>query len=703
MAQFALDDENLKVILGIAEQPFFDMFNFELLHGNRALLLENPNNIVLTQSLAKKLLGAKGDNTEAVIGQNLKFTFLPNTIFTVVGILKDIPKNSTIHFEAIIPYEYQDAFWQSNNLFGNSTLFLELKNNTPQDQAKQQVCENVNGFYKKDLERAQENNLLHPTDKCFQPYCLPLEELYLNSEIQAAYERTGNKAQLSILTVVAILILFIAFSNFVILTLGQSFKKAGEVSIRKSVGGKSIDILKMFLNENAMVILSSLIIGSFLSFLLIPVFNQILDTEIYFNLINVPALILFVAIIVFVLIFSTSIIPVLAFRNVKPTLNAAKKLLGNKNANSSQIFVGLQYTLTIILIIATIVISKQTNYLKNTSLGFTDDNIISVNVPYLNQSTSTVLRDILKKEPGIINAALTNRNYFDGYSSSGFKISEDEQIEVYTFKADQYFIPTLSISLIEGRNFSEEDVSESDRSIIVNEKFVDQMNFEGSALGQIVESGSRTFEIIGVVKDYQFFTSRDKIEPMILHSRTQMGNNYSAVLLKFNPQNLQDVIAAIESGWSEIGTKEKLNYIFWDQELENRYQSEERLSKIISYASIIAIILLTLGLFGLTVLISAQRINEIGIRKVNGAKVSELILLLNSDYLKWVIIALIISCPVAWYLLSIWLENFANKTALNWWVFALAGIIALVIALLTVSLQTFKAARKNPVEALRYE
>ncbi|MDA3891007.1 MAG: ABC transporter permease [Salinivirgaceae bacterium] len=703
MAQLALDDQNLKVKLGIAEQEFFNMFSFELLYGNKDDLLVKPTNIVLTQSLAKKLLGKNAVNTEELIGQPLTFTFLKNTVFTIVGVLKDTPKNSTIDFEALIPYEHEQVFWQSNNSFGNSSLFIELKNNTDKEQAKTQVCENVKLFYKKDIERAQKNNFLQASEKCFEPYCMPIKEGYLDTAVQASYERVGNKTQLSILSIVAILILLIAFSNFVILTLGQSFKKAGEVSIRKSVGGKQIDILKMFLNENSIIILASFIIGVFLSHLFIPVFNQISQGEIYFGLVNMPALITFAFITICLLIFMTSLIPVLIFRKVKPTLNSAKKLLGRKNSGSSQVFVGLQYTLTTILIIATIAISKQTSYLKNKSLGFSDDNIISIDVPYLSESTAVVLRDILKKQPDVINAALTNRNYFDGYSTHSFEVSDYEVINAYTFKADQYFIPTLGISLIEGRNLSEENMNKNDHSIIVNETFVSKMNFDGSPVGQIVDTGSDKFKIIGVVKDYQFLTSREKIEPMILHARNNMDNDYSAVLLKFNPQNIKSVIAAIELGWKEIETKEELKYIFWDKELENRYQSEDRLSKIISYASIIAIIILTMGLFGLTILISAQRINEIGIRKVNGAKVSEVILLLNGDYIKWVFIALIFSCPIAWYFLNQWLQGFAYKTDLSWWIFATAGSIALGIALLTVSFQSWKAATRNPVKALRYE
>ncbi|NJK98675.1 MAG: FtsX-like permease family protein [Bacteroidales bacterium] len=276
-------------------------------------------------------------------------------------------------------------------------------------------------------------------------------------------------------------------------------------------------------------------------------------------------------------------------------------------------------------------------------------------------------------------------------------------METYLFKVDQYFIPTLGLNLVAGRNFSEKEVNPFDMSVIVNEEFVSRMSFNGSPIGEKVTDGSQIFTIIGVVNNYQFLTSREKIEPMVLHARTNIGNGYSAILLKCNPESISNVIAAIKEGWKEINTKEELNYIFWDQELEKRYEAEERLSKIIMYASLIAIVVLTLGLFGLTVLVSAQRTNEIGIRKVNGASELDVLLLLNSDYMKWVIIAFILACPLAVKLLNLWLENFAYKTEINWWVFAVAGIMALFIALLTVCWHSWRAATRNPVESLKYE
>lgn len=703
MAQLDLKEKNLKVKLGIANQEFFDMFSFKLLDGNRNDLLVNPTDIVITKSLAQKITGIDSPDYDKLIGQGLVFTFIKDVSFTITGILDDVPKNSTLDFEAIIPFEHEKAFWMSNNGFGNSILFYELKKDVVPEQANKLIYDEVAEFYKKDIEKAQKDNRLSSSN-CFQPFALPLKSLYLDNTVDgAAYQLKGNKAQLKILTIVALLILFIAFSNYIILTVGQFFKKAGEVSIRKSIGGRNIDIFKMFLSENSITILISYIAGGILGYVLIPVFNNISQSQIYFNLIDIPSFIVFSVVSIVLLITLSSLIPIFIFRSVKPTLLSTKKLFAGKKTGASQVFVGLQYALTIVLIIATISINKQTNYLKNKSLGFSDKNIISLDVRYLNQSRSAVLRDMLMKQTGVINASLTNRDFFDGYSIRTFKVSSSEVLNTYIFKADNYFIPALNLNLIEGRNFAESNVNSSDKSIIVNEEFVKKMKFKGSPVGSIVKAGKSSFEIIGIVNDYQFLTSREKIQPMVLYSNTNIGNGYSSILIKYNPQNLSNIISAIKKGWKEMDTKENLNYTFWDKELESRYKSEERLSKTILYASIISIIILSLGLFGLTVLISAQRTSEIGIRKVNGAKVLQVIMLLNRNYLKWVLFAFIVASPLGWYLVNKWLENFAYKTSLNWWIFALAGLLALGIALLTVSWQSWKAATRNPVESLRYE
>ena len=704
MAQLDLKEKNLKVNLGIASQEFFDMFSFKLLRGNRNDLLVDPTNIVITKSLAKKITGTDSPDYDQLIGQGLEFTFIKDLSFTIKGILDDVPKNSTLDFEAIIPFEYENSFWQSNNGLGNSILFYELKNDVVPEQANDLVYTVVKEFYQKDIEQAQKSNLLSSSSDCFQPYALPLKSLYLDDSLNGtAYQLTGNRTQLKILTIVALLILFIAFSNYIILTIGQFFKKAGEVSIRKSMGGKNVDIFKMFLSENSITILISYIAGGMLGYALIPIFNNISENQIYFNLINIPSLVVFSVLSVILLITLTSLIPIIIFRKVKPTLLSTKKMFAGKKAGASQVFVGLQYALTIVLIIATFAITKQTNFLKNKSLGFSDKDIISLDVRYLSQSKSTVLRDILKSQSGVINTSLTNRDFFDGYSTSSFEVSGSEVLETYIFKADNYFIPTLNLKLLEGRNFAEDNVDSTDKSIIVNEEFVKKMKFTGSPVGNIVKSGTDIFEIIGVVNNYQFLTSREQIQPMVLYANTDIGNGYSSILIKYNPQNLSDVISAIKKGWKQMDTKETLNYTFWDKELENRYKAEERLSKTILYASIIAIIILTLGLFGLTVLISAQRTNEIGIRKVNGAKIAQVVMMLNGNYLKWVFFAFLVACPLGWYLMNKWLENFAYKTDLSWWIFALAGLLALGIALLTVSWQSWRAATRNPVEALRYE
>ncbi|MGQ8337413.1 ABC transporter permease [Sunxiuqinia sp. A32] len=704
MAQLDLKEENLRIELGIAEQEFFDMFSFELLKGNRNDLLVDPTSIVITKSLAQKITGTESPDYDQLIGQGLEFTFIKDVSFTIKGILVDVPKNSTLDFEAIIPFEHQGPFWQSNNALGNSILFYQLKEGINTEQANNLVADEVKEFYQMDIEKAQKENFLSSSSDCFQPFVLPLKSLYLDKTVDdSTYQLTGNRTQLRILTIIALLILFIAFSNYIILTIGQFYKKASEVSIRKSMGGKNVDIFKMFLSENTITILISYVVGGMLGYLLIPLFNDISESQIHFSLINFPSLAVFSVLSIFLLIALTSTIPVFIFRKVKPTLLSTKKLFAGTKAGASQVFVGLQYALTIVLIIATISINKQTNYLKNKSLGFSDKNIISLDVRYLSQSKAAVLKNILNNKAGVINTSLTNRDFFDGYSTSTFEVSSSEVLNTYIFKADNYFIPTLNLKIIDSRNFAESNVDSADRSIIVNEEFVKKMKIVGSPIGLNVRGDLDQFEIIGVVNDYQFLTSREKIQPMVLYSNTTIGNGYSSILIKYNPQDLSNVISAIKDGWKEMDTKENLNYTFWDKELENRYKAEERLSKTILYASIIAIIILSLGLFGLTVLISAQRTHEIGIRKVNGARIGQVVMMLNANYLKWVFFAFTLACPIGWSLIVKWLENFAYKTTLSWWIFALAGIMALGIVLLTVSFQSWRAATRNPVEALRYE
>lgn len=703
MAQFDLNDQNMKINLGISEQSFFNMFGFKLLHGNRETLLQHTTNIVLTRSLAKKVWPNKADNLNDILGEPVRFTFIPDQAFTVSGILEDIPKNSSISFEAMIHFEYERPFWQSNNMFGNSNIYYQLKQDQDQVAINNLIGKEVKQFYSSEIESAQKNNQLSSMNNCFQPFSLPLTEAYLYSQINDSYGKNVDKTHLNILTLVGALILIIAFSNYIILTIGQFYKKAGEVSIRKSVGGGNLDILRMFISENTLIIAFAFIIGAVLGYLFIPSFNDFAQSNLYLNQVNTKMLILFIVLAVLLLITLTSLVPFIAFRNIKPTALATKNMLKGKKGGVSHLFLGLQYTLTIILITAALVIDKQTNFLKNKSLGFADDNIISLNVSYLPQSTAVVLRDNLLKQPGVTSTALTNRDFFDGYSTRNFKVSGNESMEVYMFKIDDNFISTLELELIGGRNFFESEITPNNKSVIVNEQFIKQMGFENLPIGGIVVAGSNRYKIIGVVKDYQFLTNREKIEPMMLYADPNTGNGYSSILVKYNPTMLSNVISGIKTKWDEIGTKEQLKYTFWDQELENRYLAEERFGKLIKYATIIAIVILALGLFGLTVLISSQRINEIGIRKVNGAKISEVILLLNTNYIKWVSLAFILASPIAYFVMNKWLENFAFKTALSWWIFAFAGFLALLLALFTVSWQTFKAARSNPVEALRYE
>ncbi|HKI90006.1 MAG TPA: FtsX-like permease family protein, partial [Draconibacterium sp.] len=327
-------------------------------------------------------------------------------------------------------------------------------------------------------------------------------------------------------------------------------------------------------------------------------------------------------------------------------------------------------------------------------------NIIDIRTYHLTNSEKLTLRDQLKSYPGIVNLTLTDRDYTGARSSNGIKKSGGENITTRILNVDNNYIPTLKLNLIKGENFTE---ISGEKSIIVNQRLLAALDIEDNPIGSTVMMDGENYRIVGVVKDFHYDSMKEEIMPLILKPRTIKGDRGNFIFLRYHPKQLAKLLPFIKRSWKEIIPDKELDLNFWDEQLNNRYQLEEQWSKIIGYAAIIAIIISSLGLFGLTLMTVNTRKKEIGIRKINGARVSEVMTLLNKDFVKWVVISFVLTTPIAYYAVTKWLENFAYKTTLSWWIFALAGLLALGIALLTVSWQSWRAATRNPVEALRYE
>ena len=694
------EKNNFEEKVCIAEPDFFNMFSFDILIGNKDRLFENPNEIVITSNLANKFQAINSCTKEELMGQHVFFQNTGDQPFVISGIMEDVPKNSSIQFDAIIPFRYEGAFSMSNNTFGNSSIFYEINNTEDALLAEQQVNQTIFDYYKELVAKQQSRNIFANTNDCFVPFSISLNDVYFDN-IDSDYEENNSKTSLYILSAIGFLMLVIACSNYMMLSLSQAFKKVGEVGIRKAIGARPVNIFGLFFTENIILTFTALVIGAAVSLALLPIFNQLAYTGIYIGIINIPQIILFVVAILLIVVLVTSIIPILNLLKIQPNLLISKNLKGRNKNRVTQLFVTLQYVLSIILIILTISIVRQTNYMKYKDLGFSAENIIDLRIYHLNNSQKNALSDEMRNSPGIINLTLTDRDYTGGRSSNFIKNKEGELSQARLLRADNNYVSTLGLKIIQGKNFPE--TSFSSQSVIINEKLLSFLGFKEDAIGQLFDMGTKNYRIIGVVKDFHYDSMKEEIQPLILLPQTKENNRGSFIFVKYQPEQLSQLIPFIQNTWGKIAPDKELDFKFWDEQLNQRYQAEERWSQIIGYAAIIAIIISSLGLFGLTLIVINRRVKEIGIRKISGAKILEVMSMLNKDFIQWVVIAFVIAIPIAWYAMHKWLENFAYKTTLSWWVFALAGLLALGIALLTVSWQSWKAATKNPVDALRYE
>jgi putative ABC transport system permease protein len=697
MQTLNFEHQNLEETLCITEPDFFKMFSFKLLYGNPNQLLKTVNEVVITKSLANKLCAIARCDIKDLPGKTVTFMNSGDQLFVISGILEDVPKNSTLQFSALIPYEYSKNFSKSSNEFGNSIIFYQTNDNKNLTNTEMQISSVVQTYYHDLIEHLKEKKALLSAND-FRPFMIPLRSTHL-SKVQSDYEASNSKTSLYILILVGLLILIIACSNFIMLSLGQAFKKIGEVGIRNILGARKSNIFTILFLENFILSFIAFALGAAICNLLLPTFKNLAPNEIYTSLVNVPKVVLFVVSCLVIITFLTSIIPALKLVNIQPHLLSSKKMKFGKGNSATPLFVTLQYGLSILLITLTISIVRQTNFMKYKELGFSSKNIIDLRIYHLTASEKIALRDRLESNPAIINLTLTDRDYTGGRSSDVVVKDNGDWVDTRIINADNNYIPTLGLNLIKGENFRESSTNE--KSVIVNEKLLAALDQKEDPIGSTINVSGAMYKVIGVLKDFHYDSMEEAIMPLMVRPNDISRGNF--MLLRYQPQQLTSLLPYIQKIWKDIIPGKEPDIKFWDVQLNNRYQSEEQWAQIIGYAAIIAILLSSLGLLGLTLMTVNSRKKEIGIRKINGAQISGILAMLNKDFVKWVVVAFIIATPISWYLANKWLENFAYKITLSWWVFAAAGGIALVIALVTVSWQSWHAATKNPVESLRYE
>lgn len=678
------------------DSNFFSTFTFPLLSGNPKTCLQDASSIVISEDAAKKQFG-----TTDVIGKIIMLkddsVFAPHK---VTAVAKKCPQNSSIKFDVLlrIKESADDALNNENwfNFFLNTFVVLDANADIKNVEA------NMQKFYVQDSKQAVKTltERFGPMD--LSEYLLqPFLDIHMNTELPAqnGLADASNPMYSYILSGIALFVLLIACINFVNLTVARSVKRAKEIGIRKVVGGGRRQLMFQFLGESCLLCTIAFALAIALVELILPVFNNLANKALSLSYLFDAKLICGYLLLFIITALLAGFYPALVLSSYNPVQTLYSRFnIGGKNYLQKTLVV-LQFALASFLIIATFTIYSQFKFLTTEKLGYDDSNLVIIHKDYMKHDQAKLLKNELLKDRDIINVAPKNGGNWETLA----KISNDSTINFSYETVDESYLPALKIPLVQGRNFSSAFPSDSVNSALVNESFVKQAGWK-NPIGQVVNfwyDNDKKYSVIGVVKDYHFATLNEKVKPQLFTMKND--NAYGMAYIKIKPNTETASLKFIQKTFKQLFPLSPYTYSFKDQENIKNYEAEAKWKQIMLFSAILTIFISCIGLFGLSVLSAEKRTKEIGIRKVLGASVKGVVTILSKDFLKLVIIALIISIPGAWMAANKWLENYPYRITLNWWLFAFAGILVILIALFTVSFQAIKAAIANPVKSLKTE
>ncbi len=671
----------------------FKIFSIPFIMGDPETVLKNPFSIVISQKMANKYFGI-----EDPIGKNLNVN--NQTDFTVAGIFSDMPSNSHFVMDFIVPYK---DYWQING--GDIThwganfsyTYFLLK-----EGASPEVLESkIHPVIEKPLYEQFSYKKPYPKKYFLQP----ITEIHLHSHRMQEISVNNDIKYIYLFSLIAFLILFIACINYMNLATARSIRRGKEVGMRKVVGAQRKQLILQFLGESVTMTVLALALSILLIPLVLPAFNNLVERPLSFDPVSNPQLFIgLVFIVVFVGLFAGSY-PAMSVSGFKPiTVLSGVFTRSSKGKKFRNILVLFQFSITIILFICTLTIREQLIYVKNVNVGYNKDQIITMSIRdrVVRQNIESIKTELLQY-PDVTAVSTSARlpNDIDTFISRYLNVNKpDEQITIFYNTADYDFIDLYDIEIVEGRNFSRDFASDANGVFLVNEAAVKAADWE-SPIGQTFTPwNGQTGKIVGIMKDFHFHSLHSPIDPLFISLKPQ---DFFKISIKIKPTNIPVTIDFLKNTMKKFSPNYPFNYSFFDEVFDRAYHTEQRMVNIFSSFAILAILIACLGLFGLTAFAVEQRTKEIGIRKVVGASVPGIAILLSKQFTKWVLIANIMACPIAHYAMNKWLQNFAYRINIGWWTFLLAGAMTLVIAILTVSYQAIRAATANPVEALRYE
>jgi len=686
------------------DSTFFDMFDLKIIHGQKEKLLYEPSTAVITKAFSDKYF--KGEDP---LNQVIKIFFRDTVISPkVIAVVENIPGNSHFHSDFFVSLTSTPRWIYANNgwfwnmfatyiMVNDNVNYRELEKKFPDFIRRNHMA----GVSDEELEEAKKKG------SKWEYFLQPLPSIHLNSNLNGEFEANGNENYVKIFILIAFFILVIASINFMNLSTAKSAGRAKEVGVRKVVGASKLSLMKQFLVESVVISIIALMLGMIFIESILPYYRDFINKPIeinYFdNFFVIPSLI-GIAIIVGIL---SGIYPGFVLSKYRPVVVLKTNIVnGNKNSWFRNLLVIFQFSIAIALIIGTIIITKQVKLVQNKNLGFDKEQVLVIKNAEILGDKLDVFKNELLINSNIQQVTISNTLPGQDFSNIGFGSSElDESFTLNLTHCDYDFLQTLNLEMAKGRFFSKDFKTDSS-AIVINEATAELLGFD-DPIGHTINNWNTNqnhFQIIGVVKNFHYESMHTKIRPQgILLYDGIYGSRPDLVSCKISTNNITETLDFVQNAWNKHAGELPFTYSFLDTDYDALYNNEEQTQVLFSIFSILAIFIACLGVLGLASFIAQQKTKEIGIRKAHGASIQHIFVLLSTQFTKWVVLANVIAWPAAWYFMDKWLQNFMYRTEIQWWFFLLAGTIAFIIALGTVSIQSLHKAQMNPVDALRYE
>lgn len=693
--------------LAFVDSNFFQVFTLPLVQGDARSALIEPNTVVITKAVAHKYFG-----NEDAMGKIISFKDAEFPPCKVTGVIEKVPLNSHFHFGLFVSMASYPDSKKPTWMYSDFYTYLVLQKGFNYKKLEAKLPELVEKYIGPQMLPAMGMTLAQFREKgnALSFHLQPLTDIHLHSDFANDLSQPGDITYVYIFSAIALFMLLIACINFMNLSTAAASKRAREVGIRKVLGSGKSELIQQFLLETIVITAIALVLALVLSYMALPVFNYLANQSLTLNLSDHPFLVPVLILLILAVGILAGSYPAFYLSSFKPVAVLKSKFTsGGKGIGLRSGLVVFQFFISILLIVSTMVVYNQLYYIRHKNLGYDKEKVLVLQDTWMLGKKLDVFRKFVRNDirvksvssSGFLPAGKSDNN--SAFVSPGE--NSRQLVKILRYDVDENYISTLGIQLLEGRNFSRQFASDSN-SVILNEAASTAFGWQqGTAVGKTVSRTNNAgikevFPVIGVIRDFHFRSLHERITPLLMFFTPNQGN----LIVKLrSTKDVAELIALFEKRWTELGAEEPFTYSFLDERYNNTYKAEQKMGLILGIFAGLTIFVACLGLFGLAKFTAAQRTKEIGIRKVLGASVAQVTGMLSKEFLLLVLISCVLAFPVAWWAMNKWLQDFAYRISISWWIFALAGIVIILIALFTVSFQAIKAALANPVKSLRTE